>query len=81
MLELIDFACILEREKTEKCFDRLEDEKRKLGRKALEIYLKNNLKINNLWKKLLEITIKEITKKHLKKFKSMVFGQNLTAAG
>ena len=36
-------------------FDRLEDEKRKLGRKALEIYLKNNLKINNLWKKLLEI--------------------------
>tara|TARA_Y100001970_G_C14246881_1_gene868956 strand:+ start:83 stop:919 length:837 start_codon:yes stop_codon:yes gene_type:complete len=36
-------------------FDRLEDEKRKLGKKALEIYLKNNLKINNLWKKLLEI--------------------------
>ena len=35
-------------------FDRLEDERRKLGNKALKIYSKNNLKINNLWEKLLE---------------------------
>ena len=31
--------------------------------------------------KTLRDTIKEITKKHLKKFKSMVFGQNLTGVG